>query len=50
LTHELIFNLAGLKFPHPGKYEFQLFANDKIIAQKSFMIKQMERAAPAEDK
>ncbi len=37
-THELIFNLAGLKFNHPGKYEFQIFANDNIAGQKSFLV------------
>ena len=47
-THDLIFNLLGLKFKHPGKYEFQLFANDKIIGQKTFLVDEIE--APSQGK
>ena len=40
-THELVFNLGGLKFVHPGEYEFRIFANDKIFEQKAFLVKQI---------
>lgn len=39
-THELVFNLVGLKFAHPGKYEFRIFANDEIFGQKTFLVVQ----------
>lgn len=37
-THELVFNLGGLKFDNPGEYEFRIFANEKIFAQKTFLV------------
>lgn len=37
-THELVFNLGGLQFKHPGKYEFMIFANEEIFAQKKFSV------------
>ena len=37
-THELVFELRGLKFSHPGEYEFRIFANDKIFGQKTFFV------------
>ena len=37
-THELVFNLRGLKFDHPGEYEFRIFANDQIFGQKTFLV------------
>jgi len=41
-TNELAFNLQGLSFPHPGKYEFRIYANGKFFGAKSFTIVQME--------
>lgn len=40
-THELVFNLGGLKFDAPGEYEFRIFANDKIFEQKTFLVRQI---------
>ena len=40
-THELIFNLSGLKFESPGKYEFRIFANDEVFGQKTFLVREM---------
>lgn len=37
-AHELVFNLRGLKFVHPGEYEFRIFANDQIYGQKTFLV------------
>lgn len=39
-THELVFNLRGLKFEHPGDYEFRIYANRNIFGQKSFRVSQ----------
>ncbi|MFH1395344.1 MAG: hypothetical protein ABIH09_04225 [Candidatus Omnitrophota bacterium] len=36
--HDLVFNLAGIKFAHPGKYEFRIFANDEVFGQKTFLV------------
>lgn len=41
VTHELVFNLRGLRFPHPGEYEFRIFANDRIFGQKSFIVNEV---------
>ena len=41
-THEIVFNLKGLKFQHPGDYEFRMFANDHIFGQKSFLVAEMK--------
>ena len=38
-THEVVFNLRMLVFEHEGKYEFRIFVNDKIFAQKTFLVK-----------
>lgn len=40
-TYELVFNLGGLKFDHPGEYEFRIFANERIFAQKKFSVTQI---------
>ena len=45
-THDLVFNLAGLKFTHPGKYEFRIFANDEVFGQKTFLIHQAKPVEP----
>lgn len=36
--HDLVFNLSSLKFEHPGKYEFRIFANDEVFGQKTFFV------------
>lgn len=41
MTHELVFELKGLKFEHPGEYEFRIFANDKIFGQKTFFVSEI---------
>ena len=41
-TNELAFNLQGLSFPHPGKYEFRIYANERFFGTKSFTVMQME--------
>lgn len=40
-SHELVFNLRGLKFIEPGEYEFRIFANDGIFGQKTFNVSQL---------
>ena len=40
-SHELVFNLKGLQFPHPGEYEFRIFANDRIFGQKKFVVSEL---------
>jgi len=42
VTHELVFNLRGLKFAHSGEYEFRIFANDQIFGQKMFLVDQIQ--------
>lgn len=42
ITHELVFNLRGLKFPRAGDYEFRIFANDRIFGQKSFIVNEIK--------
>ncbi|MDD5634395.1 MAG: hypothetical protein PHW46_03865 [Candidatus Omnitrophica bacterium] len=44
--HDLVFNLAGLKFPHPGKYEFRIFSNNEICGQKTFLVNQIKKVEP----
>ena len=41
ITHELVFNLRGLQFPHAGEYEFRIFSNDRIFGQKSFVVNEI---------
>ena len=38
VTRDLVFNLASLKFPHSGTYEFRIFANNQICGQKTFLV------------
>ena len=42
-SSELVFNLHGLKFPHPGEYEFRIFANDRIFGQKGFVVNENKK-------
>jgi len=44
--HDLVFNLASLKFEHPGKYEFRIFANEELFGQKTFMVNKIENTPP----
>lgn len=41
-TAELAFRLQNIAFPEPGKYEFTLFANDQLVAQKEVTVRQNE--------
>jgi len=43
ICHELVFNLRGLKFEHPGDYEFRIYANDHIFGQKTFVVSQLPK-------
>jgi len=43
VAHELVFNLRGVRFAHPGEYEFRIFANGNIFGQKKFIV---EKAGP----
>ena len=40
-THELVFNLNGLKFDSPGKYEFRILANSITFGQKAFFVEEI---------
>jgi len=42
MTHELVFNLAGLRFEAPGKYEFRIFANGEVFGQKTFQVQKLQ--------
>ena len=42
-SHELVFNLKGIRFIHPGEYEFRIFANDRIFGQKKFIINEIRK-------
>ena len=46
-AHELVFNLRGVRFMHAGKYEFRIFANDKIFGQKKLVVEQIDPNAPS---
>lgn len=35
-SYELVFNLENLRFQHPGKYEFEVYAGDTPFANKTF--------------
>jgi hypothetical protein len=41
-TGELVFNLKGLKFSHPGRYEFRIFANNRLLGTKSFGVEEVK--------
>jgi hypothetical protein len=42
-SHELVFNLKGLRFLHPGEYEFRIYANNRIFGQKTFYARLLSR-------
>lgn len=39
---EFVFQLAGLVFERPGRYEFRLYANDRYVGQKSFNVVEVQ--------
>ncbi|MFQ5843793.1 MAG: hypothetical protein ACE5JG_02270 [Planctomycetota bacterium] len=41
-TCEFALQIQNLLFPEAGTYEFQLYANDDLLATKSFGVKQIE--------
>lgn len=41
-SHELVFNLRGLKFDQPGEYEFRIYANNRIFGQKTFSVTEIQ--------
>ena len=41
--HDLVFNLAGLKFERPGKYEFRIYANEEVFGQKAFLVRKIDK-------
>ena len=43
-THELVFGLKGLTFPHAGDYEFRVYSGDQFFGQKSFRVVQRGKA------
>lgn len=45
-SHELVFNLRGLRFSEPGEYEFRMYANDSIFAQKTFYVRELPKKNP----
>ena len=42
-TCEFALQINNLLFKNPGKYEFQVLANDELLATKSFTVKTLER-------
>ncbi|MFH1797768.1 MAG: hypothetical protein ABH844_00245 [Candidatus Omnitrophota bacterium] len=44
--HDLVFNLAALKFEHQGKYEFRIFANGEVFGQKTFSVNKSPERRP----
>ena len=42
-SHELVFSLRGLQFPHAGEYEFRIFANGHIFGQKMFLVSELPK-------
>jgi hypothetical protein len=45
-SHELVFNLRGLRFNDPGEYEFRMYSNDQIFAQKTFYVQEIKSNRP----
>jgi hypothetical protein len=40
---EIVFELPGLVFERPGRYEFDLYANEHMVGRKSFDVVKRER-------
>ncbi len=49
-SHELVFNLRGVRFLHPGTYEFCIYANDKIFGQKKLIVEKADGIKPPQTK
>jgi len=45
LPAEVLFELQGLIFDRPGRYEFNLYANDEYVGRKSFDVLQLTQSA-----
>ena len=45
-TCEFALQINNLVFKNAGKYEFQVFANDELLATKAFTVRRIERAQP----
>lgn len=46
-AYELVIAQIGMLFPHPGRYEVQVYANDQICAQKTLSVVQPQpQSAP----
>ncbi|HSB72174.1 MAG TPA: hypothetical protein VLT62_22835 [Candidatus Methylomirabilis sp.] len=43
---ELVFQIAGLAFEKPGRYEFRLYANDRWVGSKSLRLVQAAEPTP----
>jgi hypothetical protein len=43
LPAEVVFELRGLAFDRPGRYEFNLYANDDLVGRKSFDVLQLKQ-------
>ena len=45
-TCEFALQIQNLRFQNPGKYEFQILANDELLAVKAFNVRKAEFQAP----
>jgi len=45
---ELVFQIAGLVFEKPGRYEFRLYANERWVGSKSLYFVQARDPVPSE--
>ena len=45
---ELVFQIGGLVFQKPGRYEFRLYANERWVGSKSLYLVQATDPAPSE--
>lgn len=43
-SYELVFNLEGLAFSHPGKYDFRVSFDGVVFANKTFNVIAVERS------
>ena len=48
MSHELVFNLRGIRFAEPGDYEFRIFANGRIFGQKTFQVAEFRNESKKE--
>ncbi len=47
-TSEVIMNMRGIRFAHPGKYVFNIYANDYPVGSKTFSVVKVEGGKPNE--